>query len=96
MTNECPQDEFSSSKELLQRLQERSDDFEYVEMLVTDDMILRGPSNETRLAKNCCGFIRTCTGESLLIHREELQAILNDGVLQRMKIPIRLIPRQPQ
>jgi len=96
MTNPFPQDKFTSSEELLRRLQERSDDFEYVELLVTDDMVLRGPSNETSIAKNCCGLIRTCTGESLLIHREELQALLNDGVLQRMKIPIRLISRQPQ
>ena len=92
--SEFPQERFSTSAELLKRLQERSDDFEGVTIMVTNDMPLTGPEGQRRLAKDCCSIIKLCNGESLLIHREELETLLNDGVLQRLRIPISLLPRE--
>lgn len=37
-------------------------------------------------------MIKLCNGESLLIHRDELATLLNDGILQRLNIPISLLP----
>jgi hypothetical protein len=60
--------------------------------MVANDMLLSGPQGENRFAKNCCCVIKTCTGESIMIHRDEFQVLLNDGILQRLKIPISLLP----
>jgi hypothetical protein len=87
-----PEERFPTSDELLKRLQEKSDDIDAVTIMVVNDMPLIGPNGETRLAKNCCCIIKTCTGESIMVHRDEFQTLLNDGILQRMKIPISLLP----
>lgn len=87
-----PQERFSSSEALIRQLQERSDDFEGVTMMVANDLFMTGPEGQRHLAKNCCCLIKTCTGESILIHREEFETLLNDGILQRLKIPISLVP----
>ena len=92
--SDFPSEQFPTSAELLKRLQERSDDFESVTIMVVNDMSLTGPpGTKPMLAKDCCGIIRTCTGESILIHREELQTLVNEGILQRLKIPITLLPQ---
>jgi hypothetical protein len=96
MTTPFPSDRFQTSAELLKRLQERSDDFESVQIMVENDMTVIGPQGQQMKLNNCCSLIKTCTGESLTIHRDELQVLLNDGILQRLKIPIVLIPREAQ
>jgi hypothetical protein len=94
MSDEFSSERFSTSEDLLRRLQEKSDDFESIKLMVTNDMPLMGPNGEKRLAKDCCAIIKTCNGQSILIHRDEFEALLNDGILQRLKIPVSLIPRE--
>jgi len=90
--SEFPEEQFSTSDQLLKRLQERSDDFEGVTIMVANDMPISGPDKQRKLAIDCCCMIKLCNGGSLLIHRDELETLLNDGILQRMKIPISLLP----
>lgn len=91
---EFPAERFPSSQDLIKRLQERSDDFESVSIMVTNDLPLSGPQGQMLLARDCCCIIKSCSGESILIHREEFEKLLNDGILQRLKIPISLLPRE--
>lgn len=86
-------DQFPNSEELLRHLQERSDDFESVQLMVPNDIPVVGPNGEQRLLKECCGIIKTCNGSPIAIHREEFEKLLNDGILQRLKIPISLVPQ---
>lgn len=94
MPDEFPTDRFPTSDELLRRLQEKSDDFDSVTLMVTNDLPIMGPNGEQRLMNNCCAIIKTCNGESIIVHRDEFQTLLNNGVLQRLKIPISLLPRE--
>ena len=71
MSNEFPQEQFPTAEELLKRLQERSDDFESVSLMVPNDLPIKGPQGQLVLAKDCCGLIKTCTGESIRIHRDD-------------------------
>ena len=92
MSDDFPQERFSTSEDLLKRLQERSDDFESVKVMVVNDLPVAGPQTQKRLLTNCCCIIKTCSGESIVMHREDFQILQNDGILQRLKIPISLIP----
>lgn len=92
--SEDPEDlHFATSEELLKWLQERSDDFDGVSIMVANDLLISGPHGEKLLAENCCAMIIKFNGESIMIHREELEALLNNGILQKMRIPISLIPQ---
>lgn len=92
MPDQFSEEGFSSFDDVIQRLRERSDDFERVSIMVANDLPLAGPEGQTALAKNCCSLIETVSGEPVLIHREALEALLNDGILQRLKIPVSLVP----
>jgi hypothetical protein len=94
MEEEFPSERFRSSADLLKRLQEGSDDFDSVTIMVSNDMPMQNAEGRVEVAADCCSMIHTCNGGSFLIHREELEALLNDGILQRMKIPIKLLPRE--
>ncbi|MBA4032390.1 MAG: hypothetical protein C0478_16080 [Planctomyces sp.] len=94
MTSEPRQEQFGSSSELLKRLQERADDLDQLSIMVVNDLPMVGPKGQGLLAKNSCGVLKTCSGESIVINRNDLEILLNDGILQRMKIPISLVPRE--
>ena len=85
---------FASREEFMKQLREKADDFNSITIMVVNDLPLRGPQGELRMAKDGCALVKLVSGESLLIHRDDLQEILNDGILHRMKIPIRLLPER--
>ncbi len=93
MSPEFPSEQFPTSEQLLRRLQEKSDDFERVTLMVTNDLPLSGPSGEKRMMKDCCAIIHTCDGQAFVVHREDFETLLNDGILQRLKVPISLLPQ---
>lgn len=90
--SEFESERFASVDELLSMLRERSDDFTEIRIQVPKDILLRGPRGETKVAADCCGSIHLCSGKSLLIHRQDLEILVNDGLLQRLRIPVRLTP----
>eukprot|EP00913_Durusdinium_trenchii_P005645 g5263.t1 len=91
--SEFPQQEFDSTEALINYLKEHTDDYDALTIMVVNDFPMSGPRGESKLARNCCGIIKTCTGESKLVHREHLEELLNDGVLQRMRVPVSLLPQ---
>lgn len=77
---------FDSSDDLLKRLAELSDDMKEVQVFVPHGLFIKNV-----FVKNAC-CLMLATNQTVVIHYEELEALLNQGVLARMKIPIRLIP----
>lgn len=83
---------FASAEELLRMLRERADDFNEVRVQVPKDILMRGPNGEKTVASNCCGSLQLCNGGAILIHRDDLQMLINDGILHRLRIPVTLSP----
>jgi predicted RNA-binding protein associated with RNAse of E/G family len=92
MADEFPTDRFATSEELIKRLKEQADDIDGLHIVVANHLPMVTPKGDMRLVNGCCSMIKLCTGESILIHRDELQNLLNDGILSRMKVPISLAP----
>lgn len=92
MNDEFETTRFATAAELLRALQERSDDFERVTIAVPNELLLTGPQGQRQVAANVCGSVALCDGRTLLIHREDLELLLNDGILSRLKIPVSLAP----
>jgi len=79
-------------KSLLAFLKEKTDDVTEVQVMVVNDLPMRHHDGRAKLMENCCGVIKTCSGETIVIHRQDLAALLNDGVFSRMRIQVRLVP----
>jgi hypothetical protein len=52
----------------------------------------KAPEGQRQFHNNAGALIRLGDGTSLLIHREDAEVLLNEGILQRMNLPIRLLP----
>jgi len=85
-------DRYLTAEELLKALQERADDFDGVTIAVPEKMLLKGPQGRRIVVENVCGSISLCNGRKLLIHREDLEILLNNGIIQRLGIPISVSP----
>lgn len=90
--DEFEQKRFASVGALIREIQERSDDIESVTIQVANGIYVTGPEGQRQFCRNAGAFIRLCNGSSLLIHRDDAEALLNDGILQRMKLPCKLLP----
>lgn len=84
---------FETSEDLRQYVTEHVDDFEQIDIQVVENLVMGGPRDEAaRNIHNCCAAIQTCNGELNFIHREHLQDLMNQGVLERLKIRVSLVP----
>jgi hypothetical protein len=92
MSDDFEADRYPSAEELLKALQERADDFEKLTIQVPNELLLTGPRGQRKIAPNICGGIKMCSGKTLFIHREDMEILLNNGILQRLKIPVVLSP----
>lgn len=62
-------------------------------MLVANDLTLSdGGITDDDVILDCCSQIHLMDGTWILIDRVEFETCLNSGILQRMNIPIKLIP----
>ena len=79
---------FRSSEELMAYLRETSDDMVSVTIPVQPKVDIIDPQGKReRVVRDVGAIIATSSGRSLLFHREDMQMLLNDGLLVRMKIP---------
>ena len=92
MSGDFEADRFPSVEELLKMLRERADDFERVTIQVPNELLLTGPEGQHKIVQNICGEIKLCSGKTLLISREDMEVLLNSGILQRLNIQIFLSP----
>lgn len=81
-----PKDErFSSSEELMKYLRERVDDIDSVVIPVQEEVQVTGPGWSERW-RNIGAIIKMCDGTKRGISRDDAATLINDGVLQRMRI----------
>ena len=92
MSDDFEADRYPSAEELLKALLERADDFEQVTIQVPKELLLSGPLGQRKIGQNICGGIKLCSGKTLFMHREDMEILLNNGILQRLKLPIVLSP----
>jgi hypothetical protein len=83
---------FESSELLFQYFRDHADDVESVIIPVQDGMMLVGPQGQQHYAKGCGAMIKMVDGTSRLIHREEAETLINDGLLQRLRVKCKLFP----
>lgn len=83
---------FESVEELMRYLKEKTDDIELVSIPVPATIQFTGPQGQRVNAPNCGGIVELCTGQRITIHRDDMQLLINDGILQRLSIPIELKP----
>lgn len=86
--------EFATDEEMVAFVTEHIDDIDKLDIMVVNDMMLEGPNGQKLLARDRCALLKLCSGQSLMIPTEVLQKVLDQGVLQRLRIPISLTPRE--
>ena len=75
---------FESVEALIEHVKERADDFERVEMMLAP-VHIRNTS-----APDGAVTIRLCSGAGIMVDRTTGEALLNDGLLQRLRVPVEL------
>ncbi len=84
--------EFQSSEDLLEFLREHSDDIDSVVIPVQHSVEFHGPAGQRLNTTKVGAVLKLCSGRLQLISREDAAMLINDGVLQRMKIKCVLDP----
>lgn len=89
-----PEDfQFASQEELMRKLKSRIDDVESVVLPIAGTIqITNKAGRPARQMTGVGGQIKYIGGDSSLIHLEDMQAMINDGVFHRMGIKISLKP----
>lgn len=96
--SEKPEDRmFNTSEELLQYLREHSDDIEGVTIPVLEGVDFVNQRDGQRIRRTNVGaIVEVVSGRSFVISREDAEMLINDGVLQRMRIKCVLSPLPKQ
>ena len=84
--------DFGSSNELLKYLREKCDDIDSISIPIHWGVEGTQPDGSKIITKDIGAVINYCNGTHKMIHRTDAENIINDGVLQRLEIPIRLTP----
>jgi len=79
-----------SLEQILQRLRERSDDFDSVDIQIPEAMSVTAPNGESIPMPGVAALIQRCDGNPTALRLDVAEALLNDGILQKLNIPIRL------
>jgi hypothetical protein len=53
---------------------------------------LSSPEGAPRALRGTAGHISTADGQGLLLNREHLEELLNDGLLNRLRVRVHLLP----
>ena len=86
MSDEPSDIRFSTTEELIQYLREHVDDVDSVVIPVQEAVQVQGPNRRPQVWKGVGALLKLCDGRSLALRREDAARLINDGVLQRMKI----------
>ena len=82
--------QFNSPDELLKYLKEKSDDIDRLTVPVKADILFTGPEGQQIVDRNVGAILNLCDGRSIVIAPETANALLNDGILNRLGIEIKL------
>lgn len=93
MSNDQPDPMFfESSKKALEYLKAKADDIDCITISVARGMLFSSPEGVDRLFRGAAGHISTSDGQGLLLNREHLEELLNDGLLNRLRVRVHLLP----
>jgi hypothetical protein len=85
------EDDFGSSESVLRDIQERSDDIEKAVIPQSSVITVYDPNNHLDAEEVEAGMFRHMVeGNLKIVHPKDAELILNDGILNRMKIKIEL------
>jgi len=83
-------EDFGTTEKLIRFIQEKSDDLEFVEIPQSPTMV--GVEDGIKVSQRIVGMILYFAGgKKSLLTSNDAEALLNDGLLNRMKIKIKLI-----
>lgn len=87
-----PEDfQFESQEALIASLKERVDDIDTINLFIDDVVQVKDPSgNIRRTMGSVGGQIKFCSGDTCMIHLDDMETLINDGILYRMGIKISL------
>lgn len=90
--SDTPPKQFQSPEEMMAFLSERSDDMNGISIYVPEAMPFVGPQGQQARISGVAAILRMADGSRHLIHFADLQMLLNDGLLNRMRVPIEVTP----
>lgn len=95
---EHPKDEqFESQDELIQRLKSRIDDIDGINLFIDDTVSIHDRAGALkRTMRGVGGQIQFCNGETSMIHLEDMERFINDGLLFKMGIKVSLKTLKPR
>jgi hypothetical protein len=71
-------------------LREHTDDIDLVSIPVQQGAAFGGPGGHKIQMAGVGAVLKTCSGRRLAISRDDAEVLINDGVLQRLKIRCKL------
>lgn len=83
---------FDTPEELLQAIKDKADDISEVTISIARGMLMIGPKGDTIFFNGAAGNVKNVDGDSILVSTEAMENLLNDGLLNRLRIKIRLLP----
>lgn len=77
-----------SAKEVIDYIKARADDISNAQIACGGVITVKQENGQEIIAPNAGMILVMMGGENLLVHKDDVAAVLNDGILNRMRIPI--------
>ena len=86
--------QFKAPQDLLQYLREKADDIDCVQIPVDVNPVRFSSADGAQVGAmaNVGALLTLCSGESLVVGREDAEMLINDGILQRLNIVVKIQP----
>lgn len=84
--------QFESSEKLIQHIKEKCDDIDCVCINLAGGIRRTKPDGTTSIVAGVGAIIQYCDKSTSIIHFQDAELLLNDGILNKLRIPIRLVP----
>lgn len=85
---------FDSPEALIDHIKQHADDISEVTLAVARDISMDGPQGQNRVFPDSCGLVMHIGGNSFVISARAAEGLLNDGLLTRLRVSVRLLPQQ--
>lgn len=93
--NQFEQSKFETDKELMRFIQEKSDDIEKAVIPQMHEVAFTHPDRPGGVLIKAGMILHMISGTTQIVHPEDAEMVLNDGILNRMKIRIELFRHYP-
>jgi hypothetical protein len=82
---------FNSPDDLIRHVKSRADDIEAVWIVFDNAIQIRGIDGIKTVKLNVAGVITYCASPATMYHAVDLERLLNDEGIRRLRIPFRLL-----